>query len=153
MINKMDFPAPLRRKLIVTTAIGVACFLIGFALFLFMRDQTTLLLSLAVLTMSIGKAISYYRILSTQSYEVVEGTCVAIDPKPLRKYRKVKIMDSDGNEISLLLDKQSKIKIGYQYKFYFKETDRITIGSEYFDSALNSDCFLGFEEVSLFLES
>lgn len=153
MVYKIDFPTPLRRRLIVTTIIGVACFLIGFALFLFMKDQTTLLLSLTVLAMSIGKAISYYRILSNQSYEIVEGTCVAIAPKPLRKYRKVKIMDNDGNEISLLLDKQSKIKIGYQYKFYFKETDRITIGSEYFDSALNSDCFLGFEEVGVFTES
>lgn len=153
MVNKMDFPAPLRRKLIFTILIGAACFLIGFAMFLFLKDQTTLLLSLTVLAMSIGKAISFYRVLSSQSYEVVEGTCVAIAPKPLRKYRKVKILDNGGNEVSLLLDKQSKIKIGCQYKFYFKETDRITIGSEYFDSALNSDCFLGFEEVGKFAEA
>lgn len=153
MANKLDFPAPLRRKLLLTTVIGVACFLIGFALFLFLKDQTTLLLSFTVLAMSLGQAISYYRILSTQAYEIVEGTCVAIAPKPLRKYRKIKIMDSDGNEISLLLDKQSKIKIGYQYRFYFKDTDRLTIGSEYFDSALNSDCFLGFEEVGVFVDA
>lgn len=153
MAERMDIPTPLRHKVIYTTAIGICCFLIGLGVSLFLKDQTTLLLSGILLVMCLGKAISYYRILSTKAYEVVEGTCVAIAPKPLRKYRKVKVMDSVGNEISLLLDKQSKINIGYQYKFYFKKTDRITIGSESFDSALNSDCFLGFEEVGVFAES
>ena len=31
------------------------------------------------------------------------------------------------------------------YKFYFKKTTRVTLGNEYFDSALSSDCFLGYE--------
>ena len=83
----------------------------------------------------------------------MEGTCVAIAPKPLRKYRKVTLLDTDGNELSLLLDKHSKIQIGFQYRFYFKEADRITFGKEYFDSALNADCFLGFEEVSAFTDN
>lgn len=153
MVNKMDYPPPLRRKLVFAILIGAACFLIGLVMFLLLKDQMTLLLSLTVLVMSTGKAISFYHILSAQSYEVVEGTCVAIASKPLRKYRKVKILDNDGNEISLLLDKQSKIKIGYQYRFYFRGTDRITIGNKYFDSALNADCFLGFEEVGKFAEA
>ena len=62
-------------------------------------------------------------------------------------------MDSKGNEISLLLDKQSKIKIGCQYKFYFAQTQRVTLGNSYFDSALNADSFLGFEETGVFAES
>ena len=78
---------------------------------------------------------------------MVEGTCVGIVPKPLRKYRKIRIMDDDGNESALLLGKHSKIQIGFRYRFYFKKTQRLTLGSEYFDSALSSDCFLGFEEL------
>lgn len=146
-------PAPLRQKMTWTSIIGIMCFFVGLGIFLFLKDQTTMLLSCTLLVMCMGKAICYYRIVTTNAYEVVEGICVGIAPKPLRKYRKVKIMDSTGNEISLLLDKQSKIKIGYQYKFYFKKTERITLGNEYFDSALNSDCFLGFEEVGVFVES
>lgn len=153
MDEMIMIPTPLRQKMTWTAVVGVLCFLVGLGFFLFWKDQTTMLLSCTLLVMCMGKAISYYRIVTTNAYEVVEGTCVGIAPKPLRKYRKVKIMDSTGNEISLLLDKQSKIKIGYQYKFYFKKTERITIGSEYFDSALNSDCFLGFEEVGVFAEA
>ena len=146
-------PAPLRQKMTWTAIIGILCFFIGLGIFLFLKDQTTMLLSCTLLVMCMGKSISYYRIATTNAYEVVEGTCVAIVLKRLRKYRSIKIMDSTGNEISLLLDKQSKIKVGYQYKFYFKKTERFTIGNEYFDSALNSDCFLGFEEVGVFAGS
>lgn len=71
-------------------------------------------------------------------------------PKPLRKYRKIKIMDDNGNESTMLLGKQSKVKIGYRYRFYFKETQRISLGSEYLDSAMSSDCFLGYEELGEF---
>lgn len=77
----------------------------------------------------------------------MEGTCVGIVPKPLRKYRKIRIMDDDGNESAILLSKHSKVKIGFRYRFYFKTTQRLTLGSEYFDSALSSDCFLGYEEL------
>lgn len=150
MLEKMNFPIPLQRKMLIIATIGAACFIAGLAVFLFLKDQTTLLLSLTVLVMCLGQAISLYRIASTQTYETVEGTCIAITPKPLHKYRKVTLLDNNGNELSLLLGKHSKIRIGYQYRFYFKETDRITLGKEYFDSALNADCFLGFEEVGVF---
>lgn len=149
MIHNSQIPTPLQRKMLFTTIIGVACFLVGFAVFLFNKDQTTLMLSLAVMVMCVGKAITYYRIVSTEAYEVVEGTCTAIVPQLIHRYRKVKIVDSSGNETLLLLDKLSKIQIGSRYRFYFKEADRITLGREYFDSALNADCFLGFEEVGI----
>lgn len=71
-------------------------------------------------------------------------------PKPLRKYRKIKIMDGDGNESTMLLGKQSKVKIGYRYRFYFKETQHISLGSEYLNSAMSSDHFLGYEELGEF---
>ena len=46
------------------------------AVFLFLKDQATLLLSVAVLVMCLGQSISLYRIASTQTYEVVEGICI-----------------------------------------------------------------------------
>ena len=59
----------------------------------------------------------------------------------------VTVMDDEGNESSLLLSKQSKVKIGDRYRFYFKQTQRITFGSEYFNAAMSSDCFLGYEAI------
>lgn len=143
----LNAPAPLRRRLILTILVGFACLLIGLAIFLFAKDKTTLLLSAAVCILSFCRAWIISRIIIKQTYEVVEGTCVGIVPKPLRKYRKIRIMDDEGNESALLLGKHSKIQIGFRYRFYFKKTQRLTLGSEYFDSALSSDCFLGFEEL------
>lgn len=145
-------PAPLRRKLYLTAIIGIVCLLVGLAMFLFLKDKMMLFLSLVICTFSIGKVIDYYRIIAGEDYETVEGICVSVTPKPLRKYRKIKIMDDNGVESSLLLNKQSKVKIGYCYRFYFKETQRISLGSEYLDSALSSDCFLGYEELGEFAE-
>lgn len=142
-----DAPAPLKHKLFLTYILGAMCLLVGIAVCLFLRDKIMLFLSLAVCVLSVGKAIEYNRIISSNEYEVVEGTCIAVLPKPLRKYRKIKIMDSDGNESTMLLSKQSKVKIGYRYRFYFKETQHLSFGSEYLDSAMSSDHFLGYEEL------
>ena len=145
-----DAPAPIKRKMFLTCIVGIVCLLVGIAMCLFFKDRMMLFLSLAVCVLSAGKAIDYYRVIGGEDYEVVEGTCVAIMPKPLRKYRKIKIMDDNGNESTMLLGKQSKVKIGYRYRFYFKETQHVSLGSEYLDSAMSSDHFLGYEELGEF---
>ena len=81
-------PSPLRRKLLFTCIVGVACMLVGLAMFLFLKDRMMLFLSLVICVFSFGKAFNIYRVIAGEEYEVVEGTCVAITPKPLRKYRK-----------------------------------------------------------------
>lgn len=145
-----EAPAPLKRKLFLTCIVGTVCLLVGLAMFLFLKDKMMLFLSLAVCVFSAGKVIDFYRVITGEKYEIVEGTCVAVMPKPLRKYRKIKIMDDNGNESTMLLGKQSKVKIGYRYRFFFKETQHISLGSEYLDSAMSSDCFLGYEELGEF---
>ena len=145
-----DGPLPIKRKLFLTCTIGTICLLVGIAMFLLLKDRMMLFLSLAVCLFSFLKAFEFYRVIAGEEYEIVEGTCIAVMPKPLRKYRKVKIMDDNGNESTMLLGKQSKVKIGYRYRFYFKETQRLTFGSEYLDSAMSSDCFLGYEELGEF---
>ena len=147
MYKIKNAPEPLRRKLFLTVLLGLLCLLIGVAMFLFSKDTIMLFLSAAVCIFSFSRAWSIYNTVCKQEYEIVEGTCVGITPKPMRKYRKVRIIDDEGNESALLLGKQSKIQIGFRYRFYFKKTQRLTIGNEYFDSALSSDCFLGYEEL------
>ena len=150
MSKMKDGPLPIERKLFLIGITGTICLLVGIATFLLLKDRMMLFLSLAVCVLSFAKAFEYYRVIAEDGYEIVEGTCVAVMPKPLRKYRKIKIMDDNGNESTMLLDKQAKIKIGYRYRFYFKETQQISLGSEYLDTAMSSDCFLGYEELSEF---
>ena len=140
-----SFPSPLKRKMILTALVGIGCLLVGIAFTVIAKDTMMLLLSVAVCAFSFYKAFAMFRIASKKDYEIVEGTCTAIVPKLLNKFRKIKITDDEGNETTLLLAKQSKIAIGERYKFYFKKTTRVTLGNEYFDSALSSDCFLGYE--------
>lgn len=143
-----SFPAPLKRKILLTALVGIGCLLIGAAFTIFAKDTMMLFLSIAVCTFSFYKAFAMFRVASKKDYEIVEGTCSAIVPKLLPKFRKIKITDDEGNETTLLLSKQSKVTIGERYRFYFKKTTRVTLGNEYFDSAMTSDCFLGYEAVS-----
>lgn len=138
----------LRRKLLLTVLLGLLCLLIGFAIYLFANDRITFYLSIAICIFSLYKVIMLYYTIIKHKYETVDGTCVSIIPKLFRKYRKIKIMDDNGTESTLLLNKHSKIKIGTRYRFYFKTSNNIKIGNEYIDSALSSDCFLGYEELS-----
>ncbi len=140
-----DAPALLKRKVLLTMLVGMGCLLIGTALCIFSKDTIILFLSLAVFGISSFRAFTIYRLISKKEYEVIEGICVGIIPKLLGRYRKIKIMDNDANESTLLLNKQSKIRIGGKYRFYFKKTTRLTLGNEYFDTAMASDCFLGYE--------
>ncbi len=141
-------PSPLRNKIFLTVLAGMGCLFVGIVMCILAKDMTILFLSLAICAFSIFKAYTMYRVISKKDYEVVEGTCIGITPKLLGRFRKIKIADDEGNESTLLLSKQSKIKIGERYRFYFKNTTRVTLGNEYFDSALSSDCFLGYEAIS-----
>lgn len=141
---------PLKKKMFLTCAVGIGYLLMGIGMSILLKDTIMLFLSLAVCAFSVGKALDYYLIIGGEGYEIVEGTCVAIMPKLLRKYRKIKIIDDDGNESTMLLGKHSRVKIGYRYRFYFKETKRLSVDSEYLDSLLSSDCFLGYEELGEF---
>lgn len=138
-------PFPLRQKMLLSALIGAVCLLVGGAMFMYTKDKVMLYLSIAVLFFCSIKCINLFFILRDKRYDVIEGTCTAIVAKPLRKVREVEIIDSAGINHSLYLNKQSKIKIGQAYRFYFKQTENILTENGYFDTALNSDSFLGYE--------
>lgn len=140
-----DCPKVLFRKVILTLVVGIGCLLVGGAYFLFSGDRTTLMLSAIILVFSTGRTLSLYRSVIAGSYEVVEGTVVAVKARPLRKHSIVKVMDDDGLETSLRLGKQAKVKIGYRYRFYFTKVPALSLGSEYLDAALSHGGFLGYE--------
>ena len=143
-----SFPAPLKRKMLLIALVGIGCLLVGVAFTIFAKDMMMLFLSIAVCGFSLYKSFTMFRVASKKDYEIVEGICSAIVPKLITKFKKIKITDDEGNETTLLVPKQSKVAIGERYHFYFKKTTRVTLGNEYFDSALSSDCFLGFEPIN-----
>lgn len=141
-----EFPAPLKEKFISLIVMGVLLWLVGICVALLFKDMTMFILSLLVCICCFIKAGTFYVTVSNEEYEAVKGTCILVSPIFIRKQKKIKIVDKDENERSLILGRHSKIDVGKSYTFYFKSTKRISLGSEYFDSVLSSDCFLGYEE-------
>ena len=146
-----DFPKALLHKVLFTVLIGIGCMIVGCIYFIFSRDTITLALSAAVFIFSIARSAGLYQTISKQKYEIVEGACIGVSSKPFRKHFTVKIMDDAGIESSLRFGKQTKVKIGLRYRFYFKQGQRMSVGNAYFDTALASDNFLGLEELGEFV--
>ena len=144
-----EFPAPLKEKFISLILMGILLWIIGICVALIFKDMTMFILSLLACVFCFIKAGTFYVAVSNREYEAVTGTCISVSHILIRKQKKVKIADKDENERSLILGKHSKIEVGKNYTFYFKSTKRISLGSEYFDSVLSSDCFLGYEEICL----
>lgn len=140
-------PRVLQRRLMLLPLIGTGCLAIGIAYFCFSYDKVFLLLSGAVFAASMVQALRLYRLIGQKKYLTAEGVCIGVAPKPMRRYRKVRLMDEAGLETTLLLDKRTRVKIGYCYRAYFKEDIRPSLGSEYLDTALSGSNFLGIEEL------
>ena len=147
-----DWPKILARKVIMTALVGVGCLFIGVSYFFYSGDRTTLLLSATVLVFSFVRTFGLYRTISAGQYETVEGTCVAVKHRPMRKHFVIKMMDDSGIESTMYLDKQTKVKIGFRYRFYFSRVEKVSLGNEYLDASLSHGAFLGYEELGDIME-
>lgn len=148
-----DCPKVLYQKVIFTGVIGLGCLLVGGAYFLFTGDDTTLMLSTLIMAFSLWRAVTLYRTVCGEHYEVVEGTCVGVKHRPMRKHFTVKVMDDAGLETSLRLGKGARVKIGFRYRFYFTKVEKVSLGSEYLDTALSQGSFLGYEDLGDVMEA
>ena len=154
MMDKLrTAPLPLKKKLLLTALVGAAFFFVGLAAIFFSRDTITVLLS-GILAIGLAyKAVVLYRLIITAHYTAVDGVCIAIMQTPLRKYRNIRIIDSQERERTLVLPRQDKIEVGRQYRFYFKASAhkspaQVQTGSSFIDESLPTDGFLGLEAAS-----
>lgn len=145
-----ECPGVLLKKIIITLLLGIGCLTVGAIYYIAARDTIFLALSAALFVGCAYRSGSLYCMMAGKHYCVAEGVCIGITPKPMRRYRSVRFMDAEGLETTLLLDKRTKVKIGYRYRIYFKRDQRPHFGSEYLDTALSADCFLGIEELGEF---
>lgn len=154
MMDKLrTAPLPLRRKLLLAALAGAAFFLVGLAAIFFFLDTVAALLS-GILAIGLAcKAVVLYRLIISSRYTAIDGVCIAIMQTPLRKYRNIRIIDSQEHEMTLVLPKQDKIEVGRQYRFYFKASAhkspaQVQTGSSFIDESLPTDGFLGLEAAS-----
>lgn len=143
-------PRILLQKLFITLLLGAGCLAVGAVYYIVAQDTVFLALSGVLFVGCVCRGYSLYRMIAAKNYYMAEGVCIGITPKPMRRYRSVRLMDAEGLETTLLLDKRTRVKIGYHYRIYFKKDLQPCFGSEYLDTTLSGDCFLGIEELGEF---
>ena len=127
------FPTVLQRKFLLTLLAGIASAGISVIICVATKDHILLALGIIVLCACLISC---------------RGICAGISTPMLRRYRKVHLIDSHGVEITLLLSKSARLKIGEPYRFYFQKGARPTVGNDYLDAALSTNSFLGYEAIS-----
>lgn len=140
------FPTVLQRKFLLTLLAGIASAGISVIICVATKDHILLALGIIVLCACLISCRGIWVTAAHKNYEVVEGICAVISTPMLRRYRKVHLIDSHGTEITLLLSKSARLKIGSPYRFYFQKGARPAVGNEYLDAALSTNNFLGYEE-------
>lgn len=142
-----NFPVPLKEKLVTVIFIAVFILFAGSVAAVVFKDIIMLILSLLLCVFNLIRAVSLYKTVSGNEYDIVEGRCTEISSVLIRKQKKIKIATEDGDERYFILDRRSKISVGKEYRFYFKATQKICFGKDITELLQSADCFLGYEEV------
>ena len=136
-------PKVLLHKALLAALIGAGCFMVGAAYFIFTKDGTVLVMSCLVLVFGLAKSACLYRTVAKKCYVALEGTCVAVEPKPFRKYSVVTLIGPCGAGMTLRVGKQAKLRAGGRYRFYFQKVP--PCGGGGLDAGPGQ--LLGFEEL------
>ena len=85
------------------------------------HDHKLLILSAGVAITGGVKVYSFYREVSKQQYECLEGLLIQEQANIPRKRHAIVLELEDGSRIQRVLDGRYKLKAGSSYRFYLKE--------------------------------
>lgn len=118
-------------------------------IFLIANDRIILVLGGLLFICCVFRSKSIWTLISNDRYEMVEGVCSGVTSPPFRRYRKIHLLDGNGAEFTLLLDRNARFHIGTPYRFYFQKDTRPLVGNSYLDASLSTNTFLGYEEIQV----
>ena len=118
-------------------------------IFLIANDRIILVLGGLLFICCVFRSKSIWTLISNDRYEMVEGVCSGVTSPPFRRYRKIHLLDGNGAEFTLLLDRSARFHIGTPYRFYFQKDARPLVGNPYLDASLSTNTFLGYEEIQV----
>lgn len=118
-------------------------------IFLIANDRIILVLGGLLFICCVFRSKSIWTLISNDRYEMVEGVCSGVTSPPFRRYRKIHLLDGNGAEFTLLLDRNARFHIGTPYRFYFQKDARPLVGNPYLDASLSTNIFLGYEEIQV----
>ncbi len=146
-----EWPAVLQRRWLLSGAAGLGFLAVGLVVFLTLHDRALLMIS-ALLTLCIVlRCVSFYRMARSDGYEVVEGVCIEFGRSGMKKQRSVRLLQMDGNEYAVMLDKRTPLRIGNLYRLYFRQAPPSQISG--LEQYLAQDQFLGLEDLGEYHDS
>lgn len=140
------WPPVLLRKWLLTCVIGLGCLLVGIVMFLAAGDRVMLMISGLLALMTTLRCVSFFRLVSKQAYETVEGVCIGIKKAPLRKQRSLCLLTENGAEHTITLDQQTPVRIGNCYRAYFQSSGPVS-EADPLQRFLARDQFLALEDL------
>jgi len=145
-----EWPAVLQRRWLLSGAAGLGFLAVGLVVFFTLHDRALLIIS-ALLAFCIAlRCVSFYRMARSDGYEVVEGVCIELGRPGMKKQRSVRLLQMDGNEYAVMLDKRTTLRIGNLYRLYFRQTPPSQISG--LEQYLAQDQFLGLENLGEYHE-
>lgn len=138
-----NWPAPILRRWLLSTAAGPAIFLIGLAGRIALHDPTLLTLSTLLASCMVVRCILLFQAVRHGDYETVEGVCVAIRRASLRGHQRIRLMDDSGTAHDLLLDRRQRFLIGSSYRIYLQSSP----GAALPEARIPHGALLGLEDL------
>lgn len=115
-----EWPAVLRRRWILTGAAGFGFLLVGLAVFFSLEDRVLLILSGMLTLCTLLHCVEYYHTVRFRRYQTIEATCTALGRPGIGRQRKVHLLLPDGRETTVTLDKRTALRVGRQYRIFFR---------------------------------
>lgn len=140
-----DWPAALQRRWLLLWSAGAAFLLVGLAVFIALRDMPLLIISILLALCTGLRCVAVYRVITAGSYAVVSGVCIGLGHAGLKKHWEVRLLQTDGAEYTVKLDKRLPLRIGNCYRFYFQRPPAGETPA--FNAYLEDSQLLGFEDL------
>lgn len=116
---KMPNPIAIRFAKLIFSILSITVLGVIFAMI--SHDHKLLILSAGVAITGGVKACSFYRQVSRQQYECLEGLLVQEQVNIHRKRHAIVLELEDGSHVQRVLDGRYKLKAGSLYRFYLKK--------------------------------
>ena len=116
---KMPNPIAIRFAKLIFSILSITVLGVIFAMI--SHDHELLILSAGVAITGGVKVYSFYREVSKQQYECLEGLLIQEQTNIPRKRHAIVLELEDGSRIQRVLDGRYKLKAGSSYRFYLKE--------------------------------
>ena len=144
-----EWPAALQRRWALLISAGTGILLVGLAVFFAFNDTMMLALSSLLTLFLVLRCIHFYRIVRSGGYEAIDGVCISAGRAGIRKYRRIRLLLSDGTEKDILIDKHTSLCVGNSYRIYLRCSASSSTPSDLPLPPLMDDRFICLEDLGV----